>query len=105
MSFAPDASSCRCIWRFELYISANSVPEEKKVPLFLTVIGGTVYSSLHDLFAPESPVDKPYATIVEKLKAHFEPRPGTSLPTDIPSIRGTKVLMNPLPNTWRSFAA
>ena len=53
--------------RFELYISANSVPEEKKVPLFLTVIGGTVYSLLHDLFAPESPVDKPYTTIIEKL--------------------------------------
>ena len=61
--------------RFELYISANSVPEEKKVPLFLTVIGGTVYSLLHDLFAPESPVDKPYTTIIEKLKAHFEPKP------------------------------
>ena len=60
--------------RFELYISVNSVAEEK-VLLFLTVIGGTVYSLLHDLFAPESPVDKPYATIVEKLKAQFEPKP------------------------------
>ena len=60
--------------RFELYISVNSVDEEK-VPLFLTVIGGTVYSLLHDLFAPESPIDKPYTTIVEKLKAHFEPKP------------------------------
>ena len=34
-----------------------------------------MYSLLHDLFAPESPVDKPYATIVEKLKAHFELKP------------------------------
>ena len=28
--------------RFELYISVNSVAEEKKVPLFLTVIGNGV---------------------------------------------------------------
>ena len=61
--------------RFDLYVAANSVPEAKKVPLLLTVIGGTVYSLLHDLFAPESPASKTFDAIVEKLRAHFEPKP------------------------------
>lgn len=61
--------------RFELYCTTNSVPQDKKVPLFLTVIGGQVYTLLHDLCAPESPVNLDYAAIVEKLKAHFEPKP------------------------------
>ena len=43
--------------RFELYVVANSVPEEKKVPLFLTLIKGTMYSLLHDLLALDSPVN------------------------------------------------
>ena len=54
--------------RFDLYAAANSVPEAKKVLLLLTVIGGTVYSLLHDLFALESPSSKPFDTIVEKLR-------------------------------------
>ena len=61
--------------RFELYCKANSVPDSKKVPLFLTVIGAQVYTLLFDLFAPDSPATKDYAAIVEKLKSHFEPKP------------------------------
>ena len=61
--------------RFEMYIKANSVADEKKVPLFLTVIGPTVYSLLHDLFAPDSPTEKTYDELTEKLKTHFDPKP------------------------------
>ena len=61
--------------RFEMYIKANSVADEEKVPLFLTVIGPTVYSLLHDLFAPNSPTEKTYDEITEKLKTHFDPKP------------------------------
>ena len=61
--------------RFDLYAAVNSVLEAKKVPLLLTVIGGTVYSLLHDLFAPESPASKPFDTIVQKLRSHFDPKP------------------------------
>ena len=46
--------------RFDLYVVANSVPEDKKVPLFLTLIGGNLYRLLHNLMAPDSPVSKSY---------------------------------------------
>ena len=61
--------------RFELYCKANSIPDSKKVSLFLTVIGAQVYTLLLDLFVPDSPATKDYAAIVEKLKSHFEPKP------------------------------
>jgi len=61
--------------RFELFITVNKVKDKKKVPLFLTLLGGTKYRLLHDLFAPDNPKDKTYAQIVEKLKNHFKPAP------------------------------
>ena len=61
--------------QFELFVTVNGVKDEKKVPLFLTLLGGTTYGLLHDLFAPDNPKDKTYANIVEKLKNHFEPAP------------------------------
>ena len=65
--------------RFQMYVTAYSVKDEKKVPLFLTVIGPTVFSLLHDLFAPESPTGKTYAELTDKLKAHFDPKPANIL--------------------------
>lgn len=35
--------------RVELYFIANDIPEEKQVPVFLSVIGGKVYALLRDL--------------------------------------------------------
>ena len=61
--------------RVELYVVVNNVPEDKKVPLFFTLIGGNLYWLLHNLMAPDSPPGKSYSKIVEKLKAHFEPIP------------------------------
>ena len=58
--------------RFELYAAANSLADDKKVPLFLTVLGGKIYNLLHDLFAPSNPKDQSFAA---KLKDHFEPEP------------------------------
>ena len=61
--------------QFEMYVKANSIAEDRKAPLFLTVIGPTVNSLLHDLFAPVSPTEKTYAELTGKLKAHFDPKP------------------------------
>ena len=61
--------------RFELYATIDGVTDDKKVPLFLTLLGRTTYGLLHNLFAPDNPKDKAYAEIVEKLKSHFEPAP------------------------------
>ena len=70
-----------------MYAAVNSVPEAKKVPLLLTVIGGTVYSLLHDLFAPESPSSKPFDTTIQKLRSHFYPKLVNILTPFIEEIR------------------
>ena len=59
---------------WNLYFSANSVAQDKKVATFLSVVGPTVYSTLRDLFAPTSPKDKTLRQIFDRLKLHFEPK-------------------------------
>ena len=61
--------------RFELFVLANSIADSKKVPLFLTVLGGNTYGLLHNLMAPDNSKDKSFETITGVLKAHFEPKP------------------------------
>ena len=61
--------------RFELFLAANGVQDSRKVPLFLTMVGGTTYGLLHNLVAPSNPKDMSYEDIVSKLRAHFEPKP------------------------------
>ena len=74
--FQPDRETLSVyVERFERFAAANNVAEARKVPLFLTVLGGSTYSLLHNLFAPENPKDKSYADIVAKLKSHYEPEP------------------------------
>ena len=46
--------------RFELFVLANSNPDSKEIPLFLTVLGSK---------------DKSFKTITGVLKAHIEPKP------------------------------
>ena len=60
--------------RVELFFAVNDVPGEKQVPLFLNCIGATTYSLLRNLVAPDNPKDKTLATLMSKLKAHFEPK-------------------------------
>lgn len=58
----------------ELYFSANSVPEEKEVPVFLNLIGRSTYSLLRNLLAPTKPVETSLADLCETLQKHFEPK-------------------------------
>ena len=51
------------------------IPDERKVPLLLTVIGALAYGVLHNLMAPENPKTKSYAELVTALKQHYEPKP------------------------------
>ena len=63
---------------FELFLAANDIPDARKVPLFLTVLGGTKYGLLHNLrsrLAPDNPKDKFYRDIIAKLRAHLSQRP------------------------------
>ena len=61
--------------RFELFLAANGVPDARKVPLFLTVLGGTTYALLHNLVAPNNPKTVSYQDLVTTLRSHFEPKP------------------------------
>ena len=61
--------------RFELYIQANSVAADKKVSVFLSVIGLEAYTLLHNLCSPQKPQEKSYDALVKLIKDHFEPEP------------------------------
>ena len=63
------------IERLELYFEANGVAEEKKVAMFLTLIGARNYTILKDAVAPEKPKDKSLEDLVKVLKTHFDPKP------------------------------
>ena len=59
----------------QMALIANKVPDENKVPVFLSVLGGRTYSLLRDLLAPSLPEGSTYDELVGLLKNHFEPTP------------------------------
>ena len=61
--------------RVQLFFIANDVVEEKKVAVFLSVIGSKTYSLLRNLLAPNLQQNQAYAALMETLKKHFEPKP------------------------------
>ena len=58
----------------EIFFLANAVADEKKVPIFLSVVGGNIYTLLHSLLAPGKRQEKSFDALVAELKKHFEPR-------------------------------
>ena len=74
--FCPESESLTAyVERVELFFTANDIAAQKKVPVFLSAVGGTTYGLLRNLLAPTSPKDKSFDEIVKVLKAHFEPKP------------------------------
>ena len=61
--------------RVELFFDANDIVDEKKVAVFLSVVGSKTYSLLRNLLAPDLPSTKTLAALVGTLKNHFEPKP------------------------------
>ena len=73
--FRPENESIEAyLERIELYFSANDVDEEKKVSIFLSILGGKTYSVLTDLLAPVKPREKSFAALASELTKHFQPR-------------------------------
>ena len=58
--------------RVQMFLVANSIQEDKKVPVLLSVIGGKTYVLL---LAPDKPKDKTFEELSEVLQKHFEPKP------------------------------
>ncbi|CAH0722681.1 unnamed protein product, partial [Brenthis ino] len=56
----------------QLFKVNNITTEEKKVPLFLTLIGGETYNCLKDLLAPQKPDTKKYSELTSLLKSQYE---------------------------------
>lgn len=63
------------IERVHLFFAANDIPDKKKVPVFLSTIGGSTYELLRNLVSPELPESLKLSELTEVLKRHFEPKP------------------------------
>lgn len=61
--------------RVQLYFEANSVADDWKVAVLLTVIGQKTYDTLRSLLAPARPRDKTYDELVSVLQKHYDPKP------------------------------
>lgn len=60
--------------RFEYFVAANAIYQEKVVPTVLSVMGPKTFILLRNLLQPDKPGEKMYDQI-ETLKAHFSPKP------------------------------
>ena len=62
--------------RFEQYVIANELKDEKKiVAVFLTSVGSKSYNLLRDLKAPAKPSEFKLAELLKTLSNHFQPKP------------------------------
>ena len=48
--------------------------DKKKVAVFISVMGKNTYAILRDLCSPDSPKDKSFSELCDKLKNHFKPK-------------------------------
>ena len=71
-SFRNESDSIKSyLERVTLYFTANGIEDDRKVPILLSSIGLSTYTTLSDLLAPETPGTKTYEDISTKLKDHF----------------------------------
>ena len=61
--------------RFEVYVAANGLEDEKKVNVFLAVIGPDAYKLLKNLCDPDNPSAKTFTALSQLLQGHCEPAP------------------------------
>ena len=57
------------------FLSANSIEDEKKKDIFLTVIRPQAYKLLTSLVTPAKPGKKDYTQLVQVLTQHIDPAP------------------------------
>lgn len=61
--------------RFDYFVAANGINNDRIVPTFLSVIGPQTFNLLRNLLQPDKPGSKTYKQIVDTLTAHFSPKP------------------------------
>lgn len=60
--------------RMKQFFICNVVEEDKKVSLFITLMGSETYSLLKNILYPETPESKSYDELVHALKKHLAPK-------------------------------
>ena len=76
--FQPGSESIKAyLERVTLYFKANTIDDDKKVPILLSSIGSSTYATLSDLLAPDTPGTKSFEEISTKLNDHFLPKRST----------------------------
>ena len=71
---AEDESVEEYLEQIDIYFRANDIADEKKVSIFLRVLGGKTYSVLRDLLAPVKPQEKSFDELASELKKYFQPK-------------------------------
>ena len=61
--------------RFEAYVAANDIDDDKIVNVFLAVIGPDAYKLLKNLCDPDRPNRKMFTRLTKLLQGHYEPAP------------------------------
>ncbi|XP_017891008.1 uncharacterized protein K02A2.6-like [Ceratina calcarata] len=61
--------------RLDMYILANEVREDKKVSLFLTLLGKDGYALLRNLTTPNLPSQTSFAELKQTMRQHLQPAP------------------------------
>ena len=61
--------------RFKLFVSVNGIPEDKRAPTLLLVLGKEHYSLVRGLVSPDEPEDKSLKELSTLLSQHFDPEP------------------------------
>ena len=76
--FQPDSDSIKSyLERASLYLKANGITDNKRVPILLSSIGASTYTLLSDLVSPTAPGEKSFDDLCAALRNHFEPRRST----------------------------
>ena len=61
--------------RLEMFLSAQGIQRDKKVPHIISDIGSKAYAVLKNLLAPVAPKDSSLTNIMKALIDHYKPKP------------------------------
>lgn len=61
--------------RMEQFFAANEIADDKRVPVFLAVVGAQTYALLRNLITPDLPSTKTYDELKTVLSLHYRPKP------------------------------
>lgn len=62
------------IERLNQFFTVNDIPDAKKAPALLSLVGPKVFKLLKNLVSPETPDSRTYQQLCDALKAHYTPK-------------------------------